>query len=94
MTKNHKPLPAESDFFREMVAVVDREFTLSLSFPEAFCLLGQVQLALRHPGNRGLAADLATRIARQIQEQISVSPAISVVAEAGWHPESDVPFGT
>ncbi len=56
-----------------------------------FVLVGTVQLALRHPGNRGHSADLAREAATAFQQRLGeIDPAIAIALEQGWHPEFDV----
>ena len=43
------------------------DFHLKLKPFEAFVLLAQIQLALRHPGNSGQSATTAKRIALKLQ---------------------------
>jgi hypothetical protein len=68
---------------------------LLLSKLQAWALLGQLQLALRHPKNKGATADLAKHVAQIIQKQVAVTPALAEVAKRGWNhdvPEKVVTF--
>ncbi|MDX2215465.1 MAG: hypothetical protein SFY66_19535 [Oculatellaceae cyanobacterium bins.114] len=57
----------------------------------AFVLVGQIQLALRHPQNRGPSADVARDMAIRLQARLGqIHPAIAEALEHGWHPEFDV----
>ena len=69
--------------------------TLILPPAEAFALLANLQLALRHPGNAGRAREVAEQTARGIQARIAPpgSP-LAEVAEMGWREECDVPVET
>jgi hypothetical protein len=62
---------------------------LKLTPTDAFCLLSQLQLALRHPKNVGHAAYVGRQLAEDLQEYISVTPNLKLVIEAGWDPEHD-----
>ncbi|SRR5579883_1006735 len=56
-----------------------------------FVLVGTVQLALRHPGNRGKSAELARQAAISFQQRLGeINPEIAAALEQGWHPEFDV----
>jgi hypothetical protein len=58
---------------------------LTLPLSEAFMLLAQLQLALRHPLNHGSGSKWARHVAKHLQKLLSVSPAMSAIAERGWH---------
>ncbi len=60
---------------------------LELDVFAAFCLVGQVQLALRHPNNFGLSAETAAQFARNLSDHLPES-AKAVIA-AGWDPKND-----
>jgi hypothetical protein len=51
---------------------------------EAWVLLGQLQLALRHPENTGPSAKITRVLARHIQARVAGSGVLAAVAEAGW----------
>ena len=56
----------------------------------AFMLLAQLQLALRHPANRGEAAEVIKHFAVELQQRIVERvPETQSVLDAGWHPECD-----
>ncbi len=64
--------------------------SLALTGFEAFMLISHLQLALRHPGNKGPCAEMATQLVRTLQHLLSEhDPCIGVVIEASWHPEFD-----
>jgi hypothetical protein len=56
---------------------------------EAFTLLSLLQLALRHPGLHGYTRDFATRLAKDLESRLSVTPAIRESVRRGWNPEFD-----
>ncbi len=56
----------------------------------AFAILGCLQLSLRHPGNRGHAAELAEQFARSLQTAIAAGNSdVYSIMERGWLPELD-----
>jgi hypothetical protein len=62
---------------------------LLLSKLQAWALFSQLQLALRHPKNKGATADIAKHFAEVIQKQVAVTPALAEVAKRGWDPKYD-----
>ena len=62
---------------------------LELTKLQAWSLLGQIQLALRHPQNNGPTGDIAREIALGIQEKVAPSPALAEVARRGWDKRYD-----
>jgi hypothetical protein len=65
------------------------EVTVKLSALEAWILMSQIQLALRHPENKGEPAKIVETIARTIQKEFDVDPVLTELAEQGWHAEYD-----
>jgi len=63
---------------------------LDLTAFEVWVLLGQVQLALRHPANRGAAAEIARHVAHRLQAAVAPSGALAGLARMGWMEECDV----
>jgi hypothetical protein len=58
----------------------------------AYLLVAQLQLALRHPANRGPSANTIKNFAVELQRRIVERvPAAQEVLEKGWHPEFDMP---
>lgn len=54
-------------------------------------LLGQLQLALRHPGNRGASSQHARKLAEAIETRIvEASPGLRDLCAAGWDERFDV----
>lgn len=62
---------------------------LELTAIEAWMLLGQIQIACRHPENNGISRATVEKLARQIQAGLAVTPALAAVAERGWDPAYD-----
>lgn len=59
---------------------------------EAWMLFSEIQLALRHPKNTGPSRDYVVKIAKEIERQIAVTPALKEVAAKGWDPQYDSEF--
>lgn len=62
---------------------------LEMDAAHAWILIGQLQLALRHPGNRGPSAKLARAIVEGLAEIVAPSGALREVYERGWNPAHD-----
>lgn len=65
------------------------DIVLTMTPAQAWILLAQLQLALRHPGNGGPSAALAREIAGRLQEAVASDGALKEVAEQGWREEFD-----
>lgn len=79
----------EQEFFqqfkREMLLIDEyAPLQLTLKRSEAFLLLSQLQLALRHPENTSYAAEWARPFADTLASAVSVSPAIAEIVRRGW----------
>ena len=56
----------------------------------AMSVIGQLQLASRHPGNTGASRQIAEKFARDLQEMvIRVAPENAELIEMGWNPAND-----
>lgn len=65
---------------------------LDLDAGAACVLLAQLQLALRHPGNRGYSADIARRIADDLIAYLAAGdPTIEMLLRRGDNPTYDAP---
>ena len=65
---------------------------LEISALDAFYLVAQLQLVLRHPANRGPAAATMRNWTKQVQEQIApVGSELHNLMELGWDASNDVP---
>jgi hypothetical protein len=82
-------LPEFGEYVRDFPRLSDVVVELHLDGIQAMCLLGQIQLACRHVQNTGPTRRIVERIARKLQEAVSITPALAAVAEAGWHEEFD-----
>jgi len=60
------------------------EVILTMTKVEAWGLLSQIQLALRHPQNTGEIASVARSIGEMIQREVATTPALQEVANRGW----------
>jgi hypothetical protein len=57
----------------------------------AICVLGNIQLATRHPANTGPSVGYAVRWGRELQEKIVEKiPEQSAIMEMGWDPNFDM----
>jgi hypothetical protein len=90
-TPDPAPIDLEAQFVAEFAALTDRTEVLSLQISplDAWILLSQIQLALRHPQNTGPSAGRARRIASELQGLVATSGALAIVARRGWHKEFD-----
>jgi len=83
--------PAFAQELDHLMKRLDRA-TLVVSPFEAWVLLSQLQLALRHPLNTGLSARVARRLADRFTEIAAPAnaPTLVEIARRGWQPEYDV----
>ena len=81
----------EQDFTQEMKELMKSNIQvhLVLSAPEAWIILAQLQLALRHPLNNGASSDVAHRVVEEIASKVACSPRLRAIYEAGWDPDCD-----
>lgn len=77
--------------FREEFAGMEQHpgIVLDLSGYQAWCLLGQIQLACRHPENVGPSRQIVEGLARTIEAEVATTPALQEVARRGWLAEYD-----
>ena len=75
------PCPECSD-----VEIVD----IKLTKFQAWVVMSQLQLALRHPENVGLTSEIAKSFALMLQTATATTEALYEVAERGWNPEYDL----
>ncbi len=66
-----------------------REIVLKLTSLQAWVLMVQLQLALRHPLNHGATSKSAQELARLLQRTVAPAGALAEAAEKGWRPEED-----
>ena len=59
----------------EMSIKVEQELNINLTIMESMCIVANIELALRHPNNKGPAAFIAKKTAqRLIDEMLEVWP--------------------
>lgn len=80
-----------SQFAAEFAALAARTdaIRLLLSPFEAWVLIGQLQLALRHPANTGPSAQIAKILALRLQSIVAPDGVLALIAARGWHAEYD-----
>lgn len=64
---------------------------LEMNAAEALLLIGQLQLALRHPLNQGPGAAFVRDITRRIETHLGTTPGMRWLIARGWDPSYDVP---
>jgi hypothetical protein len=69
-----------------------RTFPVELDLATAVVVIGQLQLALRHPGNVGESAKIARDVATQLIDHVACTDVIRHGLEAGFDPNCDVPM--
>lgn len=81
--------PLYQQFSREFQALADdtTPVLLQLQRLDAWIILSQLQLALRHPQNTGESAQAARRIARQLEALVAADGALAEVCRRGWEGE-------
>lgn len=81
-------LPSERDWELLMAAPLT---PIMISGPDMLCLLGTIQLALRHPKNNGPSSQVARVFAEQLEKRIvEASPGMAELCKAGWDPAMDM----
>lgn len=69
-----------------------RTFKLEMPFGAVVTIVSHIQVALRHPGNQGYAAQEAQRIAEAIIDTIAEEePVLAALLRKGFDPTYDVP---
>lgn len=69
-------------------------FVLQLNGIEGWILLGNLQLALRHPKNVGESSKIARELAKRIEGMVARSGALAEVARRGWDEGYDYVSGS
>jgi hypothetical protein len=72
----------------------DRPVILQIDFLTALCVISALQLACRHPRFIGPTRQIVEQATREWAANMSVTPAIKAVLEAGFDPEHDAPIET
>lgn len=70
----------------DLVRLADEQWIaqLRLGPQEAIALVSVIQLACKHPGNKGPAREYAERFARTIGDELSKTPALKQLIDKGW----------
>lgn len=82
----------ENQFKKDFRELCGGDATITFGFTrlEAWVLFAHVQLALRHPGNKGPSAEIARKVAERIQKRVATTGALAEIARRGWHQEFDI----
>lgn len=84
---------SDVDDFVAALRSVREPIVLQMTLDQAVTLIANIQLACRHPGNRGPSRKIAEAIARVVQDAIAQeSPEAGRLLERGWHQVYDVPM--
>jgi len=71
----------------------EENFTIQveIDFLSAMCIIGNIQLASRHPKNTGPSRKIAELFARMLQKiVVEKRPDVAELLEKGWNPIFDV----
>ena len=69
---------------RDLMNDETRNVNLHLTRWQAYCLIGQLQLALRHPGNTGVTRPVVEEIALSLEDLFSDRSALADLIKQGW----------
>lgn len=85
-------MPAnDAEIFAAMRALHEREITVTLNAFSAWCLVAQVQLALRHPENFGPATDTTLKTLPVLMREIAPDGGpLMDLYRMGFNPEHDL----
>ena len=87
-TQNQAPPVSEAECTRALAAMESSGFsiTLKLSATEALMLLGEIQLACKHPNNKGYPRRFVETLGREIGAKLSADggDVLRAVCDAGW----------
>ena len=74
------------EFYREVLELErgGHRITVQLSPAQAIELVGQLQLAQRHPGNAGHSADIGRWFISEVQRYFKDAPAVLETIRLGW----------
>ena len=77
--------------FNQDKEIIEKKVVIETNAITALCIISQIQLACRHPGNTGISRQTGEAFARELQQQLSeLVPDWSVVLEMGWNPDYDM----
>lgn len=70
--------------------IFKKRLTIELTILQAISIIGNLQLALRHPANNGPSADIAKKFIERLREIISKDSAeLDLIIQAGYNPDFD-----
>ena len=71
-------------------SVLKKTLKVELHIYQAIAIIGNLQLALRHPSNTGPTAAITRKFIAGLQERISKESAeLNLIIEAGFNPDYD-----
>ncbi|MDJ0677016.1 MAG: hypothetical protein QNJ36_16815 [Calothrix sp. MO_167.B42] len=81
----------ETEQIAKEIASLSNEPLIDIKISElaAWCLIVQIQCAVRHPANTGTTANQARTIANDIQSRLELPPTLENLTRRGWLPEYD-----
>lgn len=91
------PIPSNDPLFQPFskefrnLCLDPQPLQLRLTKLQGWVILRQLQLALRHPKNKGSTASITRDIAKKIESIVAVTPALAEVAKRGWDPQPEIP---
>lgn len=92
---NEKAVLKELKAHLQVVQQKCGHFELVIGISNMLTLISQLQLALRHPGNKGLGAQFTRRLLDDIISDMDAkSPGIGKLLAMGHDPQHDVPRNT
>lgn len=80
-------LPSSNDYY-ELRRQSDIQLVISPM--DALCLLGTIQLALRHPKNIGPSSKVAREFAKRLEERIAINDRWKNLCAMGWDSQFDL----
>ena len=92
MAEGAGEIPDSRAQFQQDLVALQTKGVIRIEIPalDAFCLIGQLQLALRHPQNTGPTAQMTREFAERLILIAATTPALRAIAELGWDPNFDV----
>jgi hypothetical protein len=81
----------EAQFIAEFKALAERTDLIHIALTpiQIWTLIGQVQLAIRHPENTGPSRQTAEHIVRQLAAIVAPSGTLAALVEQGWGQRHD-----
>jgi len=92
MTKSYDREVAKLADHIEFLTAKHGHFTIEIDFAIVTCLIASLQLALRHPGNKGYTAKTMRGFIEDLMLKLDKSsPGIAALLRRGDNPALDVP---